>query len=160
MRTPVARRALMRAELLVADWVARDVPGARTHLRAPAGAVAGGHRRVPAQAGDHGEYVPAIGVGRNPATPARLAPALEGAGGVRGVEQPGTVHGVADGARAVIPAVPPLAVASAPDVGLLLDLVRSGDRVADGERRVLGRDGQPVDDLRLAHRTTAVARCG
>src|SRR4249919_2157164 len=103
------------------DLVAERVAGGETDVveqffvpaRSGAGGVAGG---VPAEAGDFGVGVSGIGPDGDPAAFAADAPTFHRPRGKRAFEEFATVQRVAHGARAVVAAVPPFAVAAAVDV--------------------------------------------
>ena len=112
---------------------------------APAGAAAVavvGHRGVPAQAGDDRVDVLVVGVDPHPAARPAAAPAHEAGRVERLFEQAAGVQHVADRARAVIAPRVPVAVAAAPDVGPVADVVGGVDhRLHRGRRR--GRRDRP-----------------
>ena len=139
----------LRPELSTrSDAARRSLPG--KEARVPRGPeplrVADG---VPAQAGDHRVGVGGVGVDRDPAARARLAVALQRAGGERGVEQAGAVEGEADGAGAVVAVGVPGAVAAAPDVGGGGDRVGGRDRGLDRRRRALRGGGEVAGEDRV-----------
>src|SRR3954452_22082197 len=107
---------------------------------------------VEAQAGDHHERVTRVRVDRDPLAHARGAPLHEVAGVERLREQPGPVEGVADGARAVVPARAERSVSAAVAVGPARDLVRSRDRLHDLGRGAGRGNGHAVHDLALGSR--------
>src|SRR4051812_5997688 len=149
--SPRGRRS-MRLE---AGGVPRDVAVRRAPFVAPArSALAARARRggVEAQAGDDRVGMTAVRVDRDPRALARLAPALEPGRVERLRDEAAAVQRVADGARAVVARVLPLAVAAAVAVGLRGDPVGRGDRVLDLLRCVARRDrGAAVArDARLA----------
>src|SRR5882724_1184509 len=126
---------------LVAGGVPGDeVGGVLVQLGAPTravGAVAGG---VPTQAGDHRPGVAAVREGRDPVASAGCPPDLEAGRVKRAGEQASAVQGEADGPGAVVTARGERAVAAAPYVGKIVDLIGGLDRAADGERSVRWRD--------------------
>src|SRR3954469_9830402 len=145
-------RSSMRLE---AGGVPRDVAVRRAPLVAPArSALAARARRrgVEAQAGDDRVGVAAVRVDRDPRALARPAPALEPGRVERLRDEPAAVQRVADGARAVVARVLPLAVAAAVAVGLRGDPVGRGDRVLDLLWGVARGDGGAAvaRDVRLA----------
>src|SRR6187402_222115 len=134
-----------------ADVVAQVFVPARTGF---AVAVAGG---VPAEAGDFGVGVAGVGPDGDPATFAFFAPLGHRSGGKGAFEELAAVEGEADGAGAVVAAVPPAGVAAAPDVRFAADLVGGGDYRLDPGGSALRRDQHPVvEQLRLRGRRADV----
>src|ERR1700755_1197811 len=98
---------------------------------------------VPAEAGDHGVGVAAVGVDGDPAPFAGAAPLFHRAGGEGAFDEFTAVEGVADRAGAVVAFVPPAGVAAAPDVGLGADFVGGFDHGLDAGRGAGWRDQFP-----------------
>src|SRR5215469_3515391 len=112
------RSLVQLSPALVPSWVAGDEAFVGEQFLVPAGAgfagyVTGG---VPAEAGDHGVGVAGVGVDGDPAAFAGEPPLLHRAGGEGAFEEFAAVEGEADRAGAVVAAVPPAGVATAPDV--------------------------------------------
>ena len=118
--------------------------GRRAHRLLPARAGLGAAARVEPQARDDHVDVAAVGVDGDPLALAGLAPAREGAGGHRAVEQVAAVERVGDRARAVVARSPPTCRGRRRSGTACGDLVARRDDLLDHLRRVGRRDREAV----------------